>query len=251
MIFYFSATGNSKYAADKIADATNDKTVSIGDAFRNGHFAYDVSQESQIGFVVPTFAWTLPGIVGLFLEKLELTGYQNPYVFGVFTCGESTGHESAALNTMLTTKGLHFSGGFDLVMPDNFIVWSEVPSPARLEAKLNSADEKLALIIDAIRAKKPGVVGTGKPENLYMPLENISTAKGTSKLHADDKCTTCGLCVSLCPMSCIKTDDNNRPVWEGTCTICLACLHRCPAQAIQYGNDTQKKGRYVNPRVKP
>ena len=40
MIFYFSATGNSQYAAEKIAEATGDRLISIGQALRDTHFDF-------------------------------------------------------------------------------------------------------------------------------------------------------------------------------------------------------------------
>lgn len=251
MIFYFSATGNSQYAAEKIAAATGDRLISIGQALRDGHDAYDITKDEYLGFVVPTFAWTLPGVVAEFIEKLSLTGCENQYVYGVFTCGESTGSEAAALKVILKSKGITLGRTFDLVMPDNFIIWSDVPSPAQLDGILNNADKVLARIITAVITKLPGDVDAGTPKDLYMPMEEISTSKKTSKFYADEKCTSCGLCMELCPMRCIKADENGRPLWEGTCTLCLSCLHRCPAQAIQYGKDTQNKGRFVNPNVKP
>ena len=250
MIFYFTATGNSLYAAEKIAAATNDSLVSIGKALRDGLYEYDVTGEEYLGFVIPTFAWTLPGAVSLFLDRLTLKGYSNQFVYGVFTCGGSSGFESAALYTMLKAKGISFAGSFELVMPDNFIIWSEVPSQARIDTILNAADKQLEKIVASIKAKKPGKLDTAAPKDLHMKLEEFSTSKNTSKLHAGDRCTACGLCEEICPMRCIKLDGSSRPVWEGTCTMCLACLHRCPVRAVQFGNDTQNKGRYVNPGVR-
>jgi NAD-dependent dihydropyrimidine dehydrogenase PreA subunit/flavodoxin len=249
MIFYFTATGNSLYAAKKVAEATNDSLVSVGKALREELYQYDITGEKYLGFIVPTFAGTLPGAVGLFLERLTLKGYANQFVYGVFTCGASTGFESAALYTMLKAKGISFAGSFEIVMPDNFIVWADVPSQAKLAAILKNADKQLDGIIALIKAKKSGKLDTQTPGDLYMKLEEISTSNKTSKLHADEKCTSCGLCAEICPMRCIKLDNSGRPLWEGTCTICFACLHRCPANAVQYGNDTQNKGRYVNPGV--
>lgn len=248
MIFYFSATGNSLYAAQQLA-ATGETLVSIGTALREGQFCYDISGEERLGFVLPTFAWTLPGAVALFLDKLQLTGLSNPYVYGVFTCGESTGNEAQALGALLREKRITLSATYDLVMPDNFIIWSDVPSPVRLEGILAHADKTLQGIAEAVTAKKLCPPSAGTPKDLHMPLETISTEKGTSKFTADEGCTGCGLCETLCPMRCIRLDAKNRPLWEGTCTMCLACLHRCPAHAIQHGNDTQKKSRYVNPHV--
>ena len=250
MIFYFSATGNSQYAAEKIAEATNDRLVSIGRALRDEQFDIDITNDAYLGFILPTFAWTLPGAVALFIQKLNLTGYAEQFVYGVFTCGASSGSESAALGSLLKEKSVGYNGSYNLVMPDNFIIWSDIPSPAQLETILNNADRKLDSIIDLIRAKKDGTVGAGKPKDLYMPMEEISTAKATSKFYATDACTACGLCMDICPTRCIEPDSNGHPLWEGTCTMCLSCLHRCPAMAVQYGQDTLKKDRYVNPRVK-
>lgn len=250
MILYFSATGNSQYAAEKIAAATGDRMVSIGGALREAQYEYDISEDSYLGFVIPTFAWTLPGAVAQFIDRLKLQGYGNQFVYGVFTCGESSGSESAALRTILASKSIGLDSTFDLVMPDNFIIWSDVPAPARLENMLNQADKTLTRIIDAIEEKASGEVDTGVPKDLFMPTSEISSAKGTSKFYADEKCTACGLCMAICPMTCIKKDNNSHPLWEGTCTMCLACLHRCPVKAIQHGSDTQNKGRYVNPKVK-
>jgi flavodoxin len=89
MIFYFSATGNSQYAAERIAAATGDQVISIGQALREEQFDFDITGDAHLGFVIPTFAWTLPGAVALFIKNLNLTGYSGQYVYGVFTCGQA------------------------------------------------------------------------------------------------------------------------------------------------------------------
>jgi len=249
MIFYFTATGNSKYAAEKLAAQTGEHMIDIAYAWKHNLFDYDISADELLIFVVPVFAETLPGIVGLFIERLELNGYSDQYVYGVFTCGESSGYESAALRASLAAKGISFNGSFDIVMPDNFIVWSDIPPKQRLEAILDEADKTLDDVIKAIKSRARGTIYTSEPEMPYFPLQEISTAKGTSKLYADEKCTACGLCETLCPMRVIIPDYEGKPRWEGGCTMCFACLHRCPSGAVQHGNDTIRKGRYINPYV--
>ena len=250
MIFYFTATGNSKYAAERIAAATGERTVDIGTAWKSGAFGYDVTGDARIGIVAPVFAGTLPGIVRFFIDKLTLTGYAGQYTYGVFTCGGSSGQEGAALALALSEKSMSYNGSFDLRMPDNFIVWSDVPPQAQLDATLAEADRTLEDIIAAVKAKTDGVIDSTAPQMPFFPNQDISTAAGTSKLCADEKCVSCGLCASICPMGVIKYDDAKKPVWEGACTMCLACLHRCPSGAINHGTDTVGKGRYVNPNVK-
>ena len=55
MIFYFSATGNSKYVAGRIAASTEDRLISLKDAVRGRSYRYDVSREERIGFVFPVY----------------------------------------------------------------------------------------------------------------------------------------------------------------------------------------------------
>ena len=247
MIFYFSATGNSQYAAEKIAAAVGSRLISIGVALRDGKFDYDISGEDYLGFVLPTFADTLPGPAARFIEKLELKGLGNQYVFGVFTCGASTGEEGAALAHALSQKQIAYNGSFDVVMPDNFILWSSIPSEERINSRLDAADRSIDAAISAISARQNGKMPTRGVSRPFMPMDRISTAAGTSKFYATDKCISCGLCEKLCPMACIKIEEV-KPEWEGECSMCLACLHRCPKEAIKYDNQTLGKKRYRNPR---
>ena len=64
-----------------------------------------------------------------------------------------------------------------------------------------------------------------------------------------DKCLGCGVCADVCPDRIISME-NGRPAWNAdSCTLCLACLHRCPRTAIDLGESTMGKRRYVNPKT--
>jgi len=248
MILYFTATGNSQYAAEKIAAATNDRLFDMGRAVRRGEFTVRLEKDEPLGFVFPVFAWTLPGIVELFLRKMELIGYAGQYVYGVFTCGESSGHTGAALAAALKERGVNLNFAATLVMPDNYIIWSSLPPKERLERILDAADGQLRSIIAAVAGRDNKPPAGGRPEMMCLPLE---PAEGERvKLHVTDKCVACGLCRAICPMGCIRQSGKEKPVWEGLCTQCLACLHRCPAGAIEWGRETLGKARYGNPRVR-
>lgn len=68
-------------------------------------------------------------------------------------------------------------------------------------------------------------------------------ARSTKPFYTTDACDGCGLCARDCPAGTIRLE-GGRPVWGDHCYQCLRCLHACPRQAIQYGKDTGKKGRY-------
>lgn len=66
MILYFSATGNCKYIAACIAQATEQEMVSIVDCIRENRYIFE---NEMIGIISPTYYWGLPNIVRDFLKR--------------------------------------------------------------------------------------------------------------------------------------------------------------------------------------
>ena len=63
MIFYFSATGNSQYIAQRLAEVTGETLVSITECLLPGE---------RVGFVTPVYFFGLPSIVSEFIRNLDL-----------------------------------------------------------------------------------------------------------------------------------------------------------------------------------
>lgn len=48
-----------------------------------------------------------------------------------------------------------------------------------------------------------------------------------------EKCTGCGLCSTLCPVSAITNkEDGKAEVDPSQCMECYACMNSCPQEAI-------------------
>jgi electron transfer flavoprotein alpha subunit len=47
-----------------------------------------------------------------------------------------------------------------------------------------------------------------------------------------EKCTGCGICVSVCPYNAIKLEDKIASIDFNQCTLCGACISECPEGAI-------------------
>ena len=60
MILFFSATGNCKYVAARLAQAADQEMLSIVDCIRENRYAF---QDQTIGVISPTYDWGLPSIV--------------------------------------------------------------------------------------------------------------------------------------------------------------------------------------------
>lgn len=56
-------------------------------------------------------------------------------------------------------------------------------------------------------------------------------AKGMRSIKIHDSCTTCGLCITACPMKNLEIQEN-KVIHKSNCTICYRCVNLCPHRAI-------------------
>ena len=66
MILFFSATGNSKFVANKIAEYLADKTISLNERIKSENYSLK-SFSNPLIIIVPTYAWRIPNIVNEYL----------------------------------------------------------------------------------------------------------------------------------------------------------------------------------------
>ncbi|MDF2988625.1 MAG: 4Fe-4S ferredoxin [Eubacterium sp.] len=254
MIFYFSGTGNSLQAAENIANHNGEPLISIAEKINSGEkvFEFELKENETIGFVYPVYAWGPPGMVLEFIDRLKFKNYNNQYVFSVATCGGNIGNTMKLLDRGLANKGLKLSGGFSLLMPNNYIIMGDVDSKEVERQKLQAAEKTLLDINRVIEKREAGVfqIVRGFLPGLLTGVVNPMFSKhaaDTKKFYADERCTGCGICQKVCNTGTITVD--KKPRWGNNCTQCLACINYCPVKAIQYGKGTAKKGRYTNPNV--
>lgn len=253
MIFYFSATGNSKYVALRLAEATDDRLISLTDAVHSRCYQYDVSQERRIGFVVPTYYYGLPSILSFFLEKLKLEGYRDQYVYLALTCGGSTGDAAGQMGKLLKKKGVALSAQFAIPMVSNYIPLDKMPEREEIDRRLAAAEEYIDEARRAVRSRSIGDynrcqgAAPGAVTAAVYPL--YARGRSTKPFVVTDACTGCGLCEQICPCGAI-TMTEGRPAWtKPQCVRCLGCLHRCPGGAIRWKKAEEDRGRYVNPKA--
>lgn len=246
MIFYFSATGNSKYVADRVAEATNDHTVSIVDCLKRQACDFDVTEEKQVGIVCPTYCWGLPNIVAEFLKKLVLN--EKPkYLWLLTTYGSTTGQIARFADEILGSKGLKLHGSFCVKMPDTWTPIFDLSDQEKVRQINEIAELRMDFAIHCIRSglkddfmiHKVPYIASKFYYNVGFPA-----MRKTSHFHVEDSCVGCGLCAKNCPAEAIHME-NGKPVWvKKQCEICLACLHHCPKFSIQYGRRTKNHGQY-------
>ncbi len=246
MIFYFTGTGNSLFAAKALAHDGED-VVSMVDASKSGAFRYTLKENEALGFVFPVYFYTVSDPVLEFVRNLRVENAG--FVYAVIVCGGSIGPAGGFLKSELKKRGLELQRVDSLLVPDGALIFYDIDAPDQMEKRLEAASKELVSIRQAVDERVPnrikGSAAAGK-----VGLTAYHACMGTKKFHADDKCIGCGKCASVCPVGAISMV-GGRPVWtKDKCLKCCGCINRCPSAAIQYGKRTASRGRYVNPVLK-
>lgn len=247
MVLYFSATGNTEYAAKEIAVITGDESLNLLQKIRASDYS-KISSEKPFVICAPIYVCEIPYFMNRFLKRVELSG--NREVYFVFTSGGYSGCASVLAKALCRKKGLIYKGSADLIMPRNYIASDMYPMQDSDTIRLKIADarkqtEQIASIIkNGGRLKSRHVFLFETLIILpFVPLwvKLKLTAKDFS---VKDTCLGCGKCAKVCPLNNINIVEK-KPVWGKKCTHCMACICNCPKDSIEYGTITVGKERYL------
>lgn len=247
MIIYFSATGNSKYVAERIADALGDVAFSI----ENHNPSLCLKEGENLGIVTPTYWWELPPIMREWLTKLTVN--RTGYTYLIATYGTTPGFCGEDAKRVLKQRNIVLTASFGVKMPDTWTPIFDLSDSGTVTKQLAEAEIYIDEVIEKIKASETG--NHTRPRIPYAariitdPLLNAE--RKTKHLHVEESCIGCGLCAKKCPVQAIEMR-NQKPVWiKDECTICLRCLHHCPKFAIRYrSGKTKQHGQYQNPHTK-
>lgn len=236
MIYYFSGTGNSAWAARLLARLTGDEAYDITDL----NELPDMDGAKQIGFVFPVYAWGAPEVMVKFVKTLPRS---QAFTFGVCTCGSDAGLAMKQLSKLYP-----LSSSYSLVMPNNYIIGSDTDDEGEILRKITAARAELERMAQEIqrrervyRVHEGGLAGI---KSRFVNYGFNRFARSAKPFFAEDSCNGCGLCVRNCPAHAITLQEA-KPVWAAQCYQCLRCINECPQQAIQYGTATAGRRRYT------
>lgn len=289
MIFYFSGTGNTKWAASKLAAATREDLISIAPYMREDDSSHNLAEpfilkeNERLGFVFPVHGWRVPKLVREFICKMKILREpiqrepsdataenkakaddnlkNRPFAYCVCTAGDSIGitienlNEVISQNPSLQALGItEVSSSYSLIMPESYIglPFMDVDPKEREIRKKENAAQELAVVCEEIFDRKEGISRLVKgPIPWFFTkvvggfFENVLITD--KRFHVEkDRCVKCGICANVCPVGDIKGGHGEHPVWlhHKDCLTCFTCYHHCPHHAIEFGNQTQKKGQY-------
>jgi len=247
-IYYFSGTGNSLAVAKTLTKQLGEcELIPIARVWPQDRILADAD---RVGLVFPLYFWGLPNIVETFVRKLRVR--ESAYCFAVATRGwPIPGGAFRQLSQAFAASGATFHAGWYVTLPDNYILWANVPPEQKRQAMYAHADQKIRGIAEQICAQAHVIAK--EPNAFLRPVVRAiffnDAAASDRRFLADERCNGCGTCLKICPTQNITLTADSRPQWQHRCEQCLACLHFCPKQAIQYGQNMYKRARYHHPQV--
>ena len=240
MILYFTGTGNSRWIAEQLAEATQDTAVGMADCLRRHAMPEGLSEAERVGVVFPVHSWYAPRVVVDFLMRIRLPRCR--YRYAVCTCGDDAGK-------CMTRLAAHFplDAAWSATMPNTYIPMFELDSDRLCRQKVEEARRLVAFMAgEVLQQKRVWKVHEGSAAWLKTYLINPLSVRfiiRSSGFRVESGCVSCGTCGASCPVGNIRMEAG-RPVWGEHCIHCMACVHACPRKVIQYGRNTWKKGRY-------
>lgn len=225
MIFYFTGTGNSLYAAKQLED----DLTSIPQVMRGTQrdFAAD-----SIGIVSPVYGHEVPPMVRDFLRESR---FHTDYFYMVLTYGNRHGGAAELAGELCRQCGIVPNYINILQMVDNWLPAFDMDEQKLLDKHI---EENLHVIREDIRARKNAFspVTEADREAHRSFLQRVGgTPKATrpSLLRVTESCTGCGICQKVCPTATIQVRGGRAEYTGDNCQTCLACAHACPQKAIR------------------
>jgi formate hydrogenlyase subunit 6/NADH:ubiquinone oxidoreductase subunit I len=249
-LYYFSATGNSLFAAKALQKRIPD--CSLQSIIKTVENTVVHPDSTAVGLVFPVYFSGMPTAVESFIRKIDFSGVDYIFVAATKSQFTSPGTIATQINAILKSANKKASAVFYIDMVGNNIQRYNILDIEKQKA----ANQKTLTKCDRIA----GIVQNKQSvfEN-PVPLLNFAGRKMYTawekslprfdRAFTADKCNSCNLCVRICPAKNISLTSSG-PEWHHHCGSCFACIHICPARAIQFGKNTLNRNRYRNPEIK-
>ena len=242
MVFYFTGTGNSLYAAKQIEK----NPVSIPQAIHGENLCFSAD---SIGIVAPVYGHEVPQMVRDFMKKAT---FHTDYFYMILTYGNRHGGAAELAEKLCEECGIKASYINVLMMADNWLPSFDMEEQVKIDKKV---DENLSVILEDLKARK----------KMISPVTDTDRAAhqqflaGMSKMPPDawqhllkvtENCVGCGICEKVCPTASVRVVDGKAVHIPGNCQTCLACAHACPQKAIGLAiPEKNPNARYRNEHI--
>jgi ferredoxin len=243
---YYSATGNTKRAVEKLAEQARKKGIEVNIAPLNTTGKPelgDPESELVIGFSLFGF-----GPAHSFRRRLAMAPQgsgRRAHIIAV--CGAELkngrrvpgwpGQAVEQVEHMMKRRGYNVVSSTFVSYPVN---WMQLYPPTEGEDTqrlLADGDDEVKAYASALLSGSAKLYRCGFGNLLWtVPVSRMFDAAGRrflGNLYASGSaCNNCGLCASSCPANAIRMGSRG-PIWKASCDGCNRCINVCPKRAIQ------------------
>jgi ferredoxin len=245
MVLYFTATGNSLYAAKQF----DMELVSIPQELKKADRHY---KADSIGVVCPLYELDMPDVIKEFIKNSE---FETDYFYIVITYGCHHGGVAERVQAYLETIGKKADYINTVIMHDNALPVFDMEEQKRLDPD-KQVDEHLAAIKADIDGKKREIqFASQREKDFYQGFVSMIKENGPMLAkpyyRVTEDCIGCGICSRVCPMGCVNVREGRAEHDYTDCVSCMACIHACPQKSIQFATfkEVNPEHRYRNPNI--
>lgn len=242
IVFYFTATGNSLYAAKQFSDTP----FSIPQVLKENNLTFEAD---EIGIVFPDYRAFAPLMVQRFIQEVTL---KTPYLFSIITFGNYDCNVIESWNQFAIRQGVHFNYITTIKMVDNYLPVFDMDEQLKMD-KQEEAQLKQA-VADVLEEKNliPSLTEEERQRclNVLKRVPELFPVSSEALLEVrKSSCNGCGFCVNVCPRKNFSLTDKGVE-HTGDCEFCLACIQNCPQKAIVLKRgERNAEARYRHPRI--
>lgn len=242
MVFYFTGTGNSLYAARQLEA----EPVSIPQVMRGRE--RELTAES-IGVVTPVYGHEVPPMVKDFLRE---STFETGYFYIILTYGCRHGGAAELAKELCVECGVRVDYINTLHMADNWLPAFDMDAERAMDKHI---PEQLAAITADVKARRHAISPVTDNDRAAHQeyLRNVSgvpEAMWQNLVVVTERCVGCGVCTRVCPADCMVLENGRAKHIPGNCQDCLACAHACPHKAIALAMpEKNPNARYRNEHV--
>lgn len=243
MVFYFTATGNSLYAAKHFSE----NPISIPQVIHQDQLHFEAE---AIGIVSPIFAGEPPKIVLEFLKKASLV---TDYLYIIYTYGKSDSDAPEYTARLLKEMGITVQYIYTIKMVDNYLPSFDMEEELQMDKQV---EKQLKTAIGDVKARNreiPEAPEEGRALHAMAAKRNRDNPaiNNGEQITVTDACIGCGICAKVCPVGIFSVENGTAKRKRNTCEFCLSCAQNCPQKAITLSiSDKNPNARYRNAHIR-
>ncbi len=230
-LVYFSPTGTTKVVVEGIARGINSRITELIDITKTEARTHNLqtSEDDLLIVAVPVYMGRVPSLLSEYLNSIQ--AYKTPAVCVVVYGNRAYDNALLELKDTLTNCGCvpiaggAYIGEHSFATSESPIAFGRPDEDDLIHAetfgrKIREKLQSVSAISEASVVDVPGA----------FPYEGKTQLWDLDFIEVSDLCGQCGVCVEVCPVGAIDSE-NTAIIDHVKCITCCACIKNCPENA--------------------